>query len=95
MIYPAPNPDAQGNIRHGNAVFQAGIRDPDAVYLAHLWWNRGTSAEHHFANGYREACKTAGEPIGNSLRYLDWVISPEDKAIARQLRQDNPNGKWP
>ena len=87
-VTPVANPDARENIRHGRTVFKRGFREPREVYLAHLWWNRGTAADHHFATGYREAAKDAGVPIGDSLRYLGFVLSTEDREQAWQIRQN-------
>ena len=84
MIKPVANPQAAGNVQHGNQVFQKGIRDPVDVLMAHLWWNRGPAADYYFANGYREARKRAGVPVGDSLRYVGSFLTPEDRAFVRE-----------
>jgi hypothetical protein len=60
MTYVVGNPNAASNEGHGRRIYDLGIRDPEEVLLAHLWWNRGSCADFWFANGYRDAALADG-----------------------------------
>lgn len=64
------NPDAMGNANTGRKAFTDGLRTKEDVLRAHLRWNRGTAADYHFCQGYREAAKEAGAEVGEALDYL-------------------------
>jgi hypothetical protein len=81
-IIPVANPEALGNVNHGELVFKSGVTDPIKVYKAHLWWARGAAAEYHFVNGYRAAAERAGVPVGASLDLFGWNA---DKDLIREL----------
>lgn len=85
MVLVVANSSANGNVRHGEAVFRKGITDPIEVFKAHLWWDRGAAADHHFENGYRAAAEEAGFNPTEALRLFHPLRSDEDKEIRKQL----------
>jgi hypothetical protein len=85
MNYSA-NPDAMENYRNGEATFAAGIRDREAVLRAHLQWDRGTAAEYHFAEGYREATLAAGLTHADASESLALTHSYGALSLADEIR---------
>jgi len=87
----SPNRAAPDNIRWGEQVFRKGLRTAEDVFRAHLTWNRGAAAEHHFANGYYEAAKAANmkDVCGEALRFVDPLRFggnyEKNKALARAI----------
>lgn len=80
------NSDAMSNYREGRAAFMRGLRTAEDVYRAHLTWNRGTAADHHFAEGYREAAERAGlarADIDAALRYVRAVDTSHAETVRR------------
>ena len=85
MNYSA-NPDARGNIQAGRLAYESGLRDKVAVFRAHLAWNQGAAADHHFCAGYRAAAEAAGgrQSVGDAL---DYVQPHGETSLAEQTRR--------